>query len=320
MAAADGDAGGDGRRRVVVTGAAGLVGQNLLPRLEDRGLDLVAIDKHPVNTRILAGLHPDLRIIHADLARDDGWQDSLAGAAAVVIGHAQIGGLDRQAFADNNVRATERLLDAARAAKIPYLVHISSSVVNSAAVDLYTESKTAQEALVAACGIPAAILRPTLMFGWFDRKHLGWLARFMRKTPVFPVPGDGRYRRQPLYAGDFAAIVAACLDRRIAGAFNISGLETIDYIDLVRALREATGAKARIVRIPYGLFKALLAAYARIDRDPPFTTSQLAALATPDLFEVIDWPAIFGVAPTPLRTALRETFRDPRHASIELAF
>ena len=31
------------------------------------------------------------------------------------------------------------------------------------------------------------------MFGWFDRKHLGWLARFMTRAPVFPVPGHGRY-------------------------------------------------------------------------------------------------------------------------------
>ena len=41
------------------------------------------------------------------------------------------------------------------------------------------------------------------MFGWFDRKHLGWLARFMCRVPVFPIPGSGEYLRQPLYVGDF---------------------------------------------------------------------------------------------------------------------
>jgi hypothetical protein len=46
------------------------------------------------------------------------------------------------------------------------------------------------------------------MFGWFDRKHLGWLSRFMKKVPVFPIPGHGRYMRQPLYGGrDFANII-----------------------------------------------------------------------------------------------------------------
>ena len=316
-------AGGDldqRKRRIVVSGAAGLVGQNLVPRLKAGGFDLVALDKHPANTRILAELHPDIRVVHADLARDDGWQEALAGAESLVVCHAQIGGLDPLAFEANNVRATGRLIDAARNAGVAYLVHVSSSVVNSAAIDLYTESKKAQEALVLQSGIPAVVLRPTLMFGWFDRKHLGWLARFMRRAPVFPVPGNGRFLRQPLYAGDFAAIIAACLDRRIEGSFNISGLETIDYIDLVRELRRAIAAKTPVVRIPYRLFWLLLKAYAVVDREPPFTTSQLEALVTPDVFEVIDWPGIFGVAPTPLREALDQAFRDPRYAQIVLEF
>src|SRR3546814_13071813 len=103
------------------------------------------------------------------------------------------------------------------AAQVPYLVHVSSSVVNSQAVDFYTESKKAQEKLVVEAGIPHATLRPTLMFGWFDRKHLGWLARFMKRVPVFPIPGSGRYMRQPLYALDFCDVFVACLRSRREG-------------------------------------------------------------------------------------------------------
>jgi nucleoside-diphosphate-sugar epimerase len=306
--------------RVVVTGAAGLVGQNLLPRLRARGFDVVAIDKHPANTRILAALNPDIDVIRVDLAHDDGWQGSLAGADTVVACHAQIGGMDRREFEDNNVLATKRLLAAARAAGVGYLIQISSSVVNSAAVDLYTESKRAQEQLAVESGIPCVVLRPTLMFGWFDRKHLGWLARFMARVPLFLVPGNGRYLRQPLYAGDFANIVSACLERKNTGAYNISGLKQVDYIELIRRLRNVLGLKTAIVRIPYWLFWLLLRAYSLIDRDPPFTTSQLKALVTPDLFEIIDWPRIFAVTPTPLDQALRETFRDRRYSEIVLEF
>jgi hypothetical protein len=41
---------------------------------------------------------------------------------------------------------------------------------------------------------------------------------------------------------------------------------------------------------------------------------------TPDVFEEIDWPKIFGVRPTPLRDALNETFRDPKYSKIVLEF
>ncbi len=142
----------------------------------------------------------------------------------------------------------------------------------------------------------------------------------MQKTPVFPVPGSGRYLRQPLYAGDFCDVIMACIERRPSGTYNISGQEKIDYIDLIRAVKEATGARAPIVRIPYSLFWTLLWVYGLFDRDPPFTTRQLEALATPDVFEVIDWPAIFGVKATPLKTALAETFRHRTYSQIALEF
>ncbi len=74
------------------------------------------------------------------------------------------------------------------------------------------------------------------------------------------------------------------------------------------------------MRIPYSLFWALLWIYGLFDRDPPFTTKQLEALVTPDVFEVIDWPGIFGVTATPLRRALEQTFQHPEYSKIVLEF
>jgi nucleoside-diphosphate-sugar epimerase len=280
----------------------------------------VAIDKHPVNTETLRRLNPDIEVIPEDLAAGGRWEERLAGASAVVIGHAQIGGLNPAEFVRNNVSATERLMAAIVRHRIPYLVNISSSVVNSMAVDNYTETKKVQESIIASSGIRQVVLRPTLMFGWFDRKHMGWLARFMKKAPIFPVPGSGRYLRQPLYVGDFCEIIISTIESQTTGAYNITGLERIDYIDLIYALKEATGAKARIQKIPYHLFALLLKLNSAFDKNPPFTADQLKALVTPDIFEVINWPSIFNVAATPLSQALEETFGDPTCSRIELEF
>jgi nucleoside-diphosphate-sugar epimerase len=308
-------------RKIVITGAAGLVGQNLLPRLKRSGLgEIVAIDKHVSNTEVLRRFHPEIRVIHADLAVSGAWEQEIRGCTHLVSAHAQIGGLHHEEFVRNNVLATERLLDAALTAKVGYIVNISSSVVNSLAVDDYTETKKAQEALIAASGIQQVILRPTLMFGWFDRKHIGWLARFMQRVPVFPIPGDGKYLRQPLYGGDFADIVASAIGSEITGAYNITGMERIDYIDLIRLVKDATGARTRIQKIPYSLFSVLLRTNALFDKNPPFTAKQLEALVTPDVFEVIDWPAIFNVRATPLKEALETTFRDATYSNVALDF
>lgn len=305
---------------VLVTGAAGLVGQNLIPRLKARGFQVIGIDKHPANTARLRELHPDVRVIEANLAHPGPWQDAFAGVDAVVLNQAQIGGLERAEFVANNVTATQHILEAIQRHGVGYFVHISSSVVNSKAQDLYVETKTAQEKIVRACPTPHVVLRPTLMFGWFDRKHLGWLRRFMDRAPVFPIPGSGRYRRQPLYAGDFSAVISASIDTRMTGVFDISGRREIDYIELIRLIKRVSGARAAIVKIPYALFWLLLWTYARFDRNPPFTVKQLAALVIPEVFPVIDWPTIFGVRETPLEAALKETFRHPTYSQIVLDF
>ena len=305
---------------VLVTGAAGLVGQNLIPSLKAGGVKIVAVDKHPTNTKILASLHPDVEVIEADLAEPGAWERAAGECDALIQLHAQIGGLDEDAFTRNNIVATRNVLAACEAGRCAHIVHASSSVINSAVVDFYTESKKAQEQLVTASPIASAILRPTLMFGWFDRKHLGWLRRFMARAPLFPVPGHGRYPRQPLFAGDFSAIVRACLERRLTGVHDISGREVIDYIDLIRMIKEVAGLRTPIVKVPYRAFWLALKTYAVIDRDPPFTTKQLEALITPDMFPKTDWPSTFGVPATPLRKALELTFQDERYADVVLAY
>jgi len=306
----------------VVTGAAGLVGQNLIPRLKVRNLGrVVGIDKHKANTSTLARLHPDVCVIEADLAKRGAWEETFANIDTLVLNHAQISALDELPFIENNITATKNVLDAAKRQGVRQVVHISSSVVNSKASDYYVQTKKAQEALVIESGLPACILRPTLMFGWFDRKHLGWLARFMQRTPLFPIPGDGRFLRQPLYAGDFCNIIISCIDKARPGErYNISGLEKVDYLDLITAVKAATKASAAIIRIPYRVFWLLLRLYAVFDRNPPFTTNQLEALVIPEEFEVIDWPTIFGVRATSLEEALRQTFQDPKYSGVVLEF
>jgi len=128
--------------------------------------------------------------------------------------------------------------------------------------------------------------------------------------------------RQPLYAADFSRIIASCIEgQRFAGqVFNITGLEKVDYIDIIRQIRTATGSRTPIVRIPYSLFHALLTVWAWFDRDPPFTADQLKALVAHDEFEVIDWPGIFGVEPTPFVKALDETLNDPAYGQVVLEF
>jgi nucleoside-diphosphate-sugar epimerase len=309
-------------RKVILPGGAGLVGQNLIVRLHAHGYtDIVVLDKHRANLDTLRKVHPGITAEYADVSSDGDWRRHFGNANIVVMLQAQIGGNDRSAFVRNNVESTRFLIDEIKKHKDTYVVHISSSVVRSTVNDFYSETKREQERIVLASGIKCPVLRPTLMFGGFDRKHLGWLSRFMQRSPIFPVPDDGRFIRQPLYVGDFCNVIVSCIKARMAqGIYDISGLEKMYYIDIVREIRRVTHARARIVRIPYGAFRAMLWLWGLMDRNPPFTTQQLAALIAPDEFEVIDWPGIFDVTPTAFAAAIEETFNDARYGKVVLEF
>lgn len=308
--------------KIVLPGGAGLVGQNLVARLKDKGYrDIVVIDKHRTNLEVLKKVQPDVTAVLADLAEPGDWEQHFEGADAVVMLQAQIGGNKLEEFVRNNVDSTRLILDLVRRYKIGNLVHISSSVVESVADDFYTNTKKDQEKLVLDSGIPCPVLRPTLMFGWFDRKHLGWLSRFMQKVPFFPIPGHGRYMRQPLYAGDFCNVIISCIEGRVtSGVYNISGHEKVDYIDIIREIKRATRSRTPIINVPYSVFYVALWIWGLFDKNPPFTTQQLAALSAKDEFEVIDWPGIFGIPRTAFRDAVEETFNDPRYSRVVLEF
>ena len=310
------------KTRIVILGGAGLVGQNLVAQLVAEGLsDLVVIDKHQNNLAVLAKLHKSVVTVCADLSEEGEWANYLKPDDIVVMLQAQIGGNDLREFERNNIKSTLNVISSMRDCGISRLIHLSSSVVESVANDWYTTTKKAQEDLVNESGLVVTILRPTLMFGWFDRKHLGWLSRFMKKSPIFPIPGSGRYMRQPLYAGDLSRIVVSCIrNKDLTGTYNISGREEIDYIDIIRNIKHATKAKIVIVKIPKKAFELLLWVWAIFDKNPPFTTQQLRALTAHDEFEVIDWPMIFSVSATSFQDAVNSTFNHPEYSEIVLEF
>jgi nucleoside-diphosphate-sugar epimerase len=303
--------------KIVLTGGAGLVGLNLVVELRAAGFTrLVVIDKLADNLDLVRRIHPEVRCVEADLAEPGAWEAEFEGCACAVLLHAQITGLTSQPFVRNNIEATKLVIAALERRSVPYVIDISSSVVNSVADDHYTNTKKAQERLVAESGLRHCCLRPTLMFGWFDPKHLGWLARFMERTPVFPIPGDGRFMRQPLYQRDFCRIIRACIERQPTGTYDIVGDCQIDYVDIIRSIKRVKGLHTVILPIPYGLFDGLLRVYALVNKRPPFTSAQLKALTAGDRFTGVDTEREFGVRLTPFEEAMRETHSHPVYSGI----
>ena len=285
--------------KVLLAGGAGLVGQSLLMVLDHSEFDITVVDKDAAMIDKLRSRYPDVKFISTDLSDGDAVKMLALSFDCIVMMQALIKGLNYLDFHQNTVISSQNLLAEIKNQKAsPYLIHVSSSVIKSKADDFYTRSKRDQEQLVMNSGLQKVILRPTLMYGEGDNKHFYALINLMRKFPFFPLPGSGKYIRQPLYAMDFANVIKNCIKDPKKGIYNISGLEFITFKDCLMKFKRHYHCVSLITPIPVFMFRLLLRLAAFITKKIPFTEQQLDALIIPETFERIDWPQIFNTTYT----------------------
>lgn len=308
----------DLKKKIIITGASGLVGLNLINELVGEQYEnIVAIDKNEHNLSIINKLYPKVKTVTADLSQSGAWGDNFKDGEVLYLLQAQITGLYWEEFEKNTIDSTKRVLAKAKEYNIPFTVFTGSSVVKSIKEDNYSKSKKLQEELMIDSKLPGCILRPTLMFGWFDPKHLGWLSRFMKKTPVFPIPGDGQYLRQPLYVRDFCkALIWCSVNKPIRKIYNLTGAEEISYIDIIKTIKTIKNYKTIILKIPLSVFRFLLKTYAIFSKKPPFVSDQLDSLIVGDHFSGVSFKGEFGFEPTPFKDAMVETLTTEPYCSI----
>lgn len=299
-------------KKIIITGAAGLVGQNLTPLLVKHGYEVVCINAPGKNLELLKKLNPKAKTVPADLAEKGNWWDEFKNADVVITAHAQIAAPELWQYMRNNVEATKQILKVMRHHKVPHLIHLSSSVVMSVAKDNYTKTKKEAEKFVEKSGVQYVMLRPPLMYGCFDAKHLGYLTKLMMKFPIFPVPGSGKYIRQPLFVEDLCKVIATLVemqpDNRI---YNIIGQEKIYFIDLLKTIAQVRKRKVLFLKIPLPVFKRLLKSYSLLFRKNIFVPAQLDALTAGDIFPVEPWWETFRVEYTPFEKGIRKTWSSP---------
>jgi NADH dehydrogenase len=175
------------------------------------------------------------------------------------------------------VANTRVLLTAARAAGVRRVVQLSVTNASVESQLAYFRGKAVVEEAVRTSGIAYAIVRPTLIFGPRDIlvNNIAW---GLRRTPVFPVAGDGRYSVQPVSVEDTATI---CVDAGAAAddlVVDAAGPETVTFDELVRLVAAAVGSRTRIVHASPRLVLGLARLVGLARRDVLLTEEELAGL------------------------------------------
>ena len=274
-------------RHALITGGAGFIASHLIERLlAEGGWRITAIDNFdPFYDRAIKEAniasfidHEGFRLIEADIL-DDGL-DALIGDAPIdrIVHIAARAGVrpsiqDPLGYHQVNVTGTLRLLELARARKVPHFVLASSSSVYGEDPDVpwkererglmpispYAASKLAAEGFAQVYahlhGMQITVLRFFTVYGPRQRPDLA-IHKFFRKIGAGePIQqyGDGSTRRDYTYVDDIVNGVRAAIDRAAGEAFEIYNLgnsDTVPLRELITAIERELGVKAVIERLP----------------------------------------------------------------------
>ncbi|MGH3208617.1 MAG: SDR family oxidoreductase [Trebonia sp.] len=210
---------------------------------------------------------------------------------------------------ESAVANSKTLFDAAARAGVARIVYISILHADIASPYPYFSGKAEVERHLAATGVPYAIARPSILFGSSDGlgsaasvlvNNIAWL---LRHLPAFGIGDGGGYRIRPIEVDDLARLCVELAGRADNVTVDAVGPDAPTFLEMVTAIRSATGSRALLVPTPGWLIPPLSAVLGAALRDVLLTKEEYqamkAGLATSDApstgqASLMDWIAAHG--------------------------
>ena len=276
-------------KRVFVTGSSSMVGSVLVPLLEKNGLEPVLLGRKPLKDANQQRWHfLDLNIDSGELPLVDG--GTLIHTASLWLLNGWI-----EKFRARGVRRVIVFSSTSRFTK--------GASANKYEQEVVRKLILAEEAIRSECdrlGISWTIFRPTLIYGGAGGdRNVADIARFIRKFGFFPVFGGGRGRRQPVQANDLAIACLLSLGEKSSynKAYNLSGGETLSYVDMVNRIFRTLERRAVFVPVPIVMFKVAVAIARLVPRFQHLTADMAYRMQEDLVFEHDDATQDFGYDP-----------------------
>jgi nucleoside-diphosphate-sugar epimerase len=272
--------------KVAVTGAAGVLGSNLVHRLVADGHDVRSVDLRPWSDEP-GGTSP--RHIQGDV-RDPGvMAAAVAGADAVVHCAAALPSYPADQIRSVIVEGTRNVLEAAARADVSRVVHISSTAVYGLParvptpedhprepVDTYSRAKAEAETVCEAFrerGICVPMLRPKTFLGPGRMGLFSMLFEWAEEGRNFPVLGRGDVRIQMFALEDLVDVVITTMlapDDIANDTYNVGAAEFGTLREDFQVVLDAAGRGGRVVSLPAAPAYAALSLLERTHLSPVY--------------------------------------------------
>jgi uncharacterized protein YbjT (DUF2867 family) len=233
---------------IVITGAFSYTGKYATRILLNRGYRITTLTYHPERANPFAD---KVRVFPYNFDHPQQLTETLRGASTLINTYWVRFPLGKSTF-ETAVHNTRTLISAAKDAGVRRIVHVSIANPSLESPLGYYRGKAQLEQAVFDSGLSHAILRPTVIFGLEDIliNNIAW---FVRRFPVFGIPGEGHYRIRPIYVEDMAQLMTDAVAGKTDTVLDAVGPETFTFEELVRLISAQVGRSASPIHLPMPL-------------------------------------------------------------------
>jgi uncharacterized protein YbjT (DUF2867 family) len=268
-------------RLVTVFGGSGFLGRHTVRALARAGWRIKVATRHPSRGFFLRplGTVGQIDFVKCDVADAESVAAAVMGSSAVI----NLTGIlfqSGQTFEDVQAEGAANIAQAAAAAGVTSLVHVSAIGADAESDSDYAVTKAQGEAAVREAFATAVILRPSIIFGPEDG-FFNKFAQMARFFPALPLIGGGKTRFQPVFVGDVAQAIVTSLDSAEARGrtYELGGPTIYSFKELLQLILKETGRRRALVPLPFSL-AMIKAAFLQILPKPLLTMDQVKLLKT----------------------------------------
>jgi len=294
-------------RRTAVLGGSGFIGRYVVKRLAARGEVIAVGCRNAEAAKYLKPLGDVGQIVPLNVGIGDETllpafladNDSLVNCVGILRESGS------QTFELVHHTGPARLGRFAREAGVDRFVHISAIGADPRSSSAYARTKAAGEQAVRDAFPTVTILRLSVVFGPEDQ-FFNRFAAMATISPVLPLIGGGETRFQPVYVGDVADAVLACLeDSATAGRiYELGGPKIYTFREVLELVLSEIRRKRGFVDLPFGL-AAFQARLMSILPNAPLTPDQIELLKSDNIVSSGALTlASLGITPTPAEVVL----------------
>ncbi len=263
---------------IVITGATGFVGEEIVQQARAAGHPVRAIVREPQRAQWLADRY-GVELFHGNVLYAPSIEGAMQGANCVIHLVGIIHERKENTFERAHTQATQHVVDEAKKSGVKRFLHMSALGTRANARSRYHQTKWAAEEYVRQSRLAWTIFRPSVIYGPKD-KSVNTLVKVMRRLPFVPVLGNGNTKIQPISVGNVARAFVAAIrnDNSIGKTYDLCGPEAFTWNELYDKLQSVLGLRKPKLHLPLPLARMQAALFERILPNPPFTRDQLLML------------------------------------------